>query len=88
MVTLVVLEEVGFTVRFKVASESHPKTFAPESVTKYVPAALKLLSLKTYGNAVLQMVTLVVLEEVGFTVKFKVANESQPNTFAPARVTT
>jgi hypothetical protein len=52
-----------------------------------MPAALKLLPLKTYGSAVLQMVTLVVLKEVGFTLKLSVAIESQPNALALGKVT-
>jgi len=76
MVVLVVLVSVGLTVRFRVATESHPAAVVRLAV--YVPAALMDCPFQLYGNWLEQMVVLVVLVRVGLTVRFKVATESQP----------
>lgn len=73
---------VGNTVRFKVAMESQPLT--PVSVNWYDPDALWLTPLKVYELPA-QILAVVVDDEVGFTVRFKVAIESQPLT--PVSVT-
>ena len=74
----VVLVSIGFTVRFKVATESQPATLV--KVVDCEPAALNVKPFQVYGSALSQMVVFVVLVNIGFTVKFKVATESQPAT--------
>jgi len=76
MVVLVVLVRVGLTVRFRVAMESQPAALVRLAV--YVPAALMDCPFQLYGNWLEQMVVLVVLVNVGLTVRFSVAIESQP----------
>jgi len=76
MVVLVVLVRVGLTVRFRVAIESQPAALVRLAV--YVPAALMDCPFQLYGNWLEQMVVLVVLVNVGLTVRFRVAIESHP----------
>ena len=75
---LVVLVKVGLTVKFRVATESQPAALIKLAV--YVPAALMTWPFQLYGNWLVQIVVLVVLVKVEFTVRFKVATESQPAT--------
>jgi hypothetical protein len=63
------------TVKFNVAVESQPCELVVVKV--YVPAAV-LLPFQLYGNALEQMLTLLVDVVFVFTVKFNVAVESQP----------
>ena len=72
----VVLVKVELTVRFNVATESQPATVFRFAV--YVPAALTVCPFQPYGNWFEQIVVLVVLGTVGFTVRSRVATESQP----------
>jgi hypothetical protein len=76
IVVLVVLVTFGFTVKFNVANESQPA--AETNVFVCDPAAAKVNPFHKYGNEAGQMVVFVVLETVGFTVRFNVAIESQP----------
>ena len=78
MVVFVVLVNVEFTVRFKVAIESQPATLVRFAV--YVPAALMVCPFQLYGNWLEQMIVFVVLVNVEFTVRFNVTTESQPAT--------
>jgi len=78
IVVLVVLVKVEFTVRFKFATESQPAALIKLAV--YVPAALIVWPFQIYGNWLVQIVVLVVLVKVEFTVRFKFATESQPAT--------
>jgi hypothetical protein len=66
----------GLTVRFNVANESQPVMETNVAVCE--PAATKVKPFQLYGNDVGQMVIFVVEVTVGLTVKFNVANESQP----------
>jgi plastocyanin len=75
----VVLVRVGSTVRFNVASESHPVT-ALVSVAVWLSVAVNVSPFQVYGSSVSQMVMSVVLVSVGSTIRFNVANESQPVT--------
>jgi len=76
MVVFVVLVKVGLTVKLRVAMESQPATLIKLAV--YVPAALMVCPFQAYGSWLEQMVVLVVLVNVGLTVRFRVAMESQP----------
>ena len=76
MVMFVVLVTVGVTVRFNVATESHPAELV--KVSTCVPALVKVKLFQLYGSGLSHMVMFVVLVTVGVTVKFNVANESQP----------
>ena len=76
IVVLVVEVTFGFTVRFSVATESHPAALT--SVTLYVPAPAYEFALQVYGNWFTQIVVLVVEVTFGFTVRFSVATESHP----------
>jgi hypothetical protein len=67
---------VGLTVRFNVANESQP--VAETSVATCEPAATKVKPFQVNGNDTGQMEIFVMEDTVGFTVKFNVANESQP----------
>ena len=58
IVVLVVEVTFGFTVRFSVATESHPAALT--SVTLYVPAPAYEFALQVYGNWFTQIVVLVV----------------------------
>ena len=69
---------------FKVAKESQPVTTLV-NVAVCEPAAAKFKPFHVKGNSVSQTVVSVVLVNVGFTVTFKVAKESQPVT-APVNV--
>jgi hypothetical protein len=77
MVILVVEEVIGFTCRFKVATESQPNDDV--RVTEYDPLASYRLLFQVKGSSVSQMVILVVELVDGFTSRFKVATESQPS---------
>ena len=66
----------GFTLRFSVATESHPAALT--SVTLYVPAPAYEFAFQVYGNWFTQIVVLVVEVTFGFTVRFSVATESHP----------
>ena len=79
MVMSVVLVSVGSTVRFNVASESQPVT-ALVSVAVWLSVVVNVNPFQVYGSSVSQMVMSVVLVRVGSTVRFNVANESQPVT--------
>ena len=76
IVIAVVLVTSGFTVKFKVASESQPADDVSVAVCE--PAAVNVKPFHEYGSKSSQMVIAVVLVTSGFTVKFKVASESQP----------
>src|SRR6202166_2263046 len=76
IVVLVVLVTAGFTVKFRVATESQPLALVRFAV--YVPAALIVCPFQLYGSWLLQIVVFVVLVSVALTVKFNVAIESQP----------
>jgi len=78
-VVSVVLVSVGFTVTFKVAKESQPVTTLARVVV-CEPAAAKFKPFQVKGSSVSHTVVSVVLVNVGFTVTFKVAKESQPET--------
>ena len=78
IVVFVVLVSVGFTVKFNVATESHPATEV--NVADCEPAALNVKPFQEYGSALSQIVVFIVLVSVGFTVKFNVATESHPAT--------
>src|SRR6202012_2403550 len=80
MLVFVVLVEVAFCVKFKVAMESHPTAFV--NVTEYVPAIGYEFPFQLYGKAEGHMLMSVVLVEVAFCVKFNVATESHPTEFA------
>ena len=74
-----VLVNVGFTVTFKVAKESHPETaLTKEAVCE--PAAAKFKPFQVKGSSVSQTVVSVVDSNVLFTERFNVAKESQPVT--------
>ena len=75
----VLLVKVGSTVRFNVASESHPVAELV-SVAVCVSVAVKVRPFQEYGSSVSQMVMSVVLVKVGSTVRFNVAKESHPVT--------
>ena len=75
MVVLMVLVSVGLTVKFNVATESHPAVLVRLAV--YVPAALMDCPFQLYGNWLEQIVVLVVLVSVAVTTRFSVAMESQ-----------
>ena len=77
MVSSVVLVRVGSTVRFNVASESHPVN-ALVSVAVWLPPTAKLKPFQVYGSSVSHIVRSVVLVSVGSTVRFNVASESHP----------
>ena len=79
MVISVVLVSVGSTVRFNMASESHPVT-ALVSVAVWLSVVVKVRPFQMYGSSVSQIVISVVLVRVGSTVKFNVAKESHPVT--------
>ena len=70
------LVNVAVTIRLREAMESQPAIDLRFAV--YVPAALMLCPFQLYGNWLVQIVVLVVLVNVGVTVRFKVAMESQP----------
>ena len=76
MVVLMVLVSVGLTVKFNVATESHPAVLVRLAV--YVPAALMDCPFQLYGSWLAQIVVLVVLVSVGLTIRFSVATESHP----------
>ena len=76
MVRSVVLVTSGFTVKFNVANESQPAAEVKVAVCE--PAPLNVKPFHKYGSKSSQMVIAVVLVTSGFTVKFNVANESQP----------
>jgi hypothetical protein len=76
IVVFVVLVSVGFTVKLRVTTESQPPTLVRFAV--YVPAALIVCPFQLYGSWLLQIVVLVVLVSVAFTVSTNVAIESQP----------
>ena len=79
IVMSVVLVKVGFTVKFNVASESHPVTaLVIEAV--WLSVVVNVRPFQVYGNSVSQIVISVVLVSVGSTVKFNVASESHPVT--------
>ena len=79
MLILVILVEVAFCARFKVAMESQPTAFT--NVTEYVPAVAYELPFQVYGKADGQMLILVVLAEAAFCASIKVATESHPTEF-------
>ena len=72
----VVLVTSGFTVKFNVASESQPADDVSVAVCE--PAAKNVKPFHEYGSRLSHIVIAVVLVTSGFTVKFKVASESQP----------
>jgi len=74
-----VLVDVGFTVRFNVAAESQPARFVRCAVC--VPLAVNVNPFQTYGSSLGQILRLVVLVDVGFTVRFNVAAESHSTLF-------
>ncbi len=76
MAVLVVLVNVGLTVRIKVAIESQPLVLVKLAV--YVPAALMVCPFQVYGSWLVQIAVLVVLVNAGLTVNTNVAIESQP----------
>ena len=76
IVIAVVLVTSGFTVKFKVANESQPAAEVNVAVCDPAPANVK--PFHEYGSKSSHIVIAVVLVTSGFTVKFKVANESQP----------
>ena len=65
-----------FTVKFNVANESQPA--AEVKVAVCDPAVTNVNPFHKYGSKSSQIVIAVVLVTSGFTVKFNVANESQP----------
>ena len=73
---MVVLVTTGFAVRFSVATESQPRELV--NVVDWLPAAVNIKPFQVYGSWSSQIVRLVVLVTTGFTVRFKVATESQP----------
>ena len=75
----VALVKVGFTVTFKVTIESHPVTKLPKVVV-WVPPTVNVNPFQAKGSSVSHTVVSVVLVNVGFTVTFKVAKLSQPDT--------
>jgi plastocyanin len=79
MVMSVVLVSVGFTVRFNVASESHPVT-ALVRVAVWLSVVVKVRPFQVYGSSVSHIVMSVVLVSAGSTVRFNVARESHPVT--------
>jgi plastocyanin len=79
MVISVVLVSVGSTVRFNVASESHPVT-ALVSVAVWLSVVVNVRPFQMYGSSVSHIVMSVILVSVGFTVRFNVARESHPVT--------
>ena len=79
IVISVVLVSVGSTVKFNVASESHPVT-ALVSVAVWLSVVVNVNPFQVYGNSVSHIVMSVVLVKVGFTVRFNVASESHPVT--------
>ena len=80
---LVVLLVFCFTVKFKIAVESHPTEFDPTNFFEYVPVVLYETPFQLYGSVFTQTATIIILKEVSFIVKFKNAVESQPTEFAP-----
>ena len=78
IVVFVVLVTAGLTFKFSVAIESHPAALIKLAV--YVPAAFIVWPFQVYGSWLSQIVVFVVLVSVAFTIKFKVATESQPLT--------
>ena len=79
IVISVVLVSVGFTVRFNVASESHPVTTLVR-LAVWLSVVVNVNPFQVNGSSVSHMVMSVVLVSVGFTVKFNVASESHPVT--------
>jgi hypothetical protein len=75
----VTLVKVGFTVTFKVTIESQPVTKLPKVVV-CVPPTVNVNPFQEKGSSVSHTVVSVVLVNVGFTVTFKVAKLSQPDT--------
>ena len=78
-VVSVSLSKVGFTVTFKVAKLSHPVT-ALVKVAVCDPAVVNAIPFQSNGISVSHTVVSVSLSKVGFTVTFKVAKLSQPET--------
>lgn len=79
MTISLVLVSVGFTIRLKVASESHPVTRL-SSVASCCPSALKVKPFQIKGNSVSQTIESVIVVKVGCTIKFKDTRESHPVT--------
>ena len=79
IVISVVLVKVGSTVKFNVASESHPVT-ALVSVAVWLSVVVNVSPFQVYGNSVSHIVISVVLVSVGSTFRFNVASESHPVT--------
>ena len=75
MLALIVLVDVGRTVKFNVTTESQPVLLANVSIKE--PVVFKLMPLNKYVSFE-QMLALIVPVDVGRTIKFKVTTESQP----------
>ena len=75
----VVLNKVGLTVTFKVAKLSQPVT-ALVKVAVCDSVVVNVIPFQSKGTSVSHTVVSVVLVNVGLTVTFKVAKESQPET--------
>ena len=90
IVSLVVEVTTSFTTRINVATESHPVELVVVNV--YVPASVYCVPFQVYGNADVQIVSVVVEVTTSFTTNIKVARESQPvelivvNVYVPAAV--
>ena len=75
---------VGLIVRFKVAALSHPALFVKCAVCE--PVLVNVNPFHEYGNALGQMLRLLVDVLVGLMVRFKVAALSHPTLFARCAV--
>ena len=67
----------GLTVKFKVATESHPDPAFNVAVN--IPACVMLCPFQVYGSCALQIEVFVVDVIFGFITMFNVAIESQPD---------
>jgi hypothetical protein len=76
MVTICVDVSTGVTTRFKVAIESQPVTVIKLSMK--LPEVLYTFPFQVKGRLLAQTVTFSVVVITGFTVKIRVAMESQP----------
>jgi uncharacterized membrane protein len=76
-VITVLLVKTALRVRFNVAIESHPT--AVLNVSLYDPAVVSERPFHVYGNWLLQIVTVEVLERTALMIRSKVASESQPD---------
>ncbi len=84
IVSVLLLEVFGLTVKTKVAKLSQPSAFVKVAV--WLPAVEKVKPFQLYGKSFSQIVSVLLLEVFGFTVNTKVAKLSQPSAFVKVAV--